>query len=153
MESTEINDLPEEVKLQLQSISRHPRSKPSQFQLLPCIFEHLPLQDLKNASLVCSSWAQAAFSGRFLSRIMLRLDFRDGVHNQYRQYLVDSTRAYKNIGFYYRSDQLDLEVLLTVLKKFEESIVCLKICPNYFIMVHDLRQMLVQVCGMECNYH
>lgn len=76
---------------------------------------------------------------------MLRVDFRDGVHQQYRQYLVKSTRAYRNVGFYYRSDQLDLDLLLTVLKKFEESILCLKICPNYFIMVHDLRQMLVQV--------
>ncbi|KXJ71895.1 hypothetical protein RP20_CCG019433 [Aedes albopictus] len=132
METTEISDLPEE--------------------LLPCIFEHLPLQDLKNAALVCSSWAQAAASGRFLSRIMLRVDFRDGVHQQYRQYLVKSTRAYRNVGFYYRSDQLDLDLLLTVLKKFEESILCLKICPNYFIMVHDLRQMLVQVPNLESLY-
>ncbi|XP_062554961.1 uncharacterized protein LOC134220034 [Armigeres subalbatus] len=132
METTEISDLPEE--------------------LLPCIFTHLPLQDLKNASLVCSTWAQAAFSGRFLNRIMLRVDFRDGVQHQYRQYLVQSTRTYRNVGFYYRSDQLELEVLLAVLDKFKESIVCLKICPNYFIMVHDLRQMLVQVPHLESLY-
>ncbi|XP_055592991.1 uncharacterized protein LOC129744487 [Uranotaenia lowii] len=129
MEALSIHDLPEEV--------------------IPYIFEHLPLIDLKNAALVCHSWSQIAFSGRFLKRIMLKLDFRDESPTQYRRYLLESERAYRHLGFYYRSDQLDLSLILAVLQKFENSIISLKICPNYFIMLNDLRQILQQVPKLE----
>ncbi|XP_055530540.1 uncharacterized protein LOC129721691 [Wyeomyia smithii] len=129
MEEVHIYDLPEEI--------------------LPYIFDHLPLQDLKNVSLVCRLWSQIAFSGRFLNRVMLRLDFRDGIQNLYERYLLHSDRAYRHVGFYYRSDQLDLDMLLAVLEKLEDSIITLKICPNYFIMLPDLRQILMQVPNLE----
>lgn len=118
-------------------------------QLLPHIFDNLPLQDLKNVSLVSRLWSQIAFSGRFMNRVLLKLDFRDGAPDLHRQYLLESSRAYRHIGFYYRSDQLDLGMLLEVLEKFEQSIVSLKICPNYFIMLAELRQILVQVSWLS----
>ncbi|XP_058833007.1 uncharacterized protein LOC131690939 [Topomyia yanbarensis] len=128
-EEVHINDLPEEI--------------------LPYIFDNLALQDLKNVSLVCRLWSEIAFSGRFMSRIMLRLDFRDGIQNHCERYLLDSNRAYRHIGFYYRSDKLELDTLLSVLEKFENSVVTLKICPNYFIMLPDLRLILLQVPNLE----
>ncbi|XP_058464621.1 uncharacterized protein LOC131438538 [Malaya genurostris] len=131
-ESVHIDDLPEEI--------------------LPYIFDHLTLQDLKNVSLVCRLWSDIAFSGRFINKIMLRLDFRDGIQNQCERYLLDSTRAYRHIGFYYRSDQMELDMLLSVLEKFENTIVTLKICPNYFIMLPNLRQILLQVPNLESLY-
>lgn len=121
-------------------------------ELLPHIFDNLPLQDLKNVSLVSRLWSQIAFSGRFMNRVLLKLDFRDGAPDLHRQYLLESSRAYRHIGFYYRSDQLDLGMLLEVLEKFEQSIVSLKICPNYFIMLAELRQILVQVPNLESLY-
>lgn len=121
-------------------------------QVLPHIFDNLPLQDLKNVSLVSRLWSQIAFSGRFMNRVLLKLDFRDGAPDLHRQYLLESSRAYRHIGFYYRSDQLDLGMLLEVLEKFEQSIVSLKICPNYFIMLAELRQILVQVSLKLCIF-
>ncbi|XP_055625575.1 uncharacterized protein LOC129768149 isoform X2 [Toxorhynchites rutilus septentrionalis] len=55
-------------------------------------------------------------------------------------------------SFYYRSDQLVIDILLTVIRKLENSIITVKICPNYFIMLHDLRQILGLVPNLENLY-
>ncbi|ETN66247.1 hypothetical protein AND_001963 [Anopheles darlingi] len=118
-------------------------------ELLVMIFDHLDVVGLKEASMVCSRWAGLAFSGRRMDRVLLKVDYTLHEPADYDKTFLESSRNYRHLQYAYSSEEMGLNYFLRLLGKFKNSIQTLKIWPSFFITLHQLQQILLELPDVQ----
>ncbi|XP_050094981.1 uncharacterized protein LOC126577411 isoform X2 [Anopheles aquasalis] len=113
------------------------------------IFDKLDVEGLKTASMVCRRWAELAFSGRRMDRVLLNVvDYIQAPFSMNSTFL-ESNRNYRHIRYSYNHEDASLNDLLYLVSLFKSSLQTLIIRPDRMFRVYELQQILLKLPDLQ----